>query len=90
MKAQARKVRNETPKDREKKQNFLPPKKKKKCLPLFFLTQMLKTAMSGSVGTLLQLILGGEGIRGLVENSVQGFWVCFLVALLNCGVGEYS
>ena len=46
--------------------------------------------MSGSVGTLLQLILGGEGIRGLVENIVHGFWVCFLVALLNCGVGEYS
>ena len=80
-----------TEKKKKKKQLSSTKKKKpKQCLPLFFLTQMLRTAMSGSVGTLLQLILGGEGICGLVENIVHGFWVCFLVALLNCGVGEYS
>ena len=43
---------------------------------------MLKTAMSGSVGTLLQLILGGEGIRGLVENSVKA--MVFPVVMYGC------
>jgi len=53
MKAQARNRRNEAPKDREKTKQLssTPPKKRereRKCLPLLFLTQMLKTAMSGS------------------------------------------